>query len=296
MRAVSFSAFGGPEVLEVIHVPIPEPDPGQIRIAVRAAGVNGYDWKLRRGFMGGDLPKRVGLEAAGVVDALGEGVSDVAVGDRVFGFAIGGGAAEYTRSAHYAGIPGGLGFADGAALPVAVETACRALDAVGVAAGTTVLINGASGGVGQAAVQIAIDRGAHVIGTASAANHELLSGLGAHPVTYGPGLVERVRGLAVSPVDVAVDVAGGGALPDLIELTGGAEHVVTIADFEGAGKLGVAFSANTSAYYALGETVRLIEQGRFHLPVQQTFPLEQIGAAQTLSEQGHARGKLVLTL
>jgi NADPH:quinone reductase-like Zn-dependent oxidoreductase len=296
MRAVSFSQFGGPEVLEVIDVPIPEPGPGQVRIAVRAVGVNGYDWKLRRGFMGGDLPKRVGLEVAGVVDALGDGVTDVALGDRVFAFAIGGGAADHTLSAHYALIPGGLDFVDAAALPVAVETAHRALDVVGVGAGTTVLINGASGGVGQAAVQIAVNRGAQVIGTASEANHALLRELGAEPVTYGPGLGERVRALGMSPVDAAIDVAGGGALPDLIELTGGTEHVVTIADVEGAEALGVSFSANTSAYYALDEVLRLIEQGRFSLPVQQTFALEEIGAAQSLSEQGHARGKLVLTL
>jgi NADPH:quinone reductase-like Zn-dependent oxidoreductase len=296
MRAVSFSQFGGPEVLEVIDVPIPEPGPGQVRIAVRAVGVNGYDWKLRRGFMGGDLPKRVGLEVAGVVDALGDGVTDVALGDRVFAFAIGGGAADHTLSAHYALIPGGLDFVDAAALPVAVETAHRALDVVGVGAGTTVLINGASGGVGQAAVQIAVNRGAQVIGTASEANHALLRELGAEPVTYGPGLVERVGALGMSPVDAAIDVAGGGALPDLIELTGGTEHVVTIADVEGAEALGVSFSANTSAYYALDEVLRLIEQGRFSLPVQQTFALEEIGAAQSLSEQGHARGKLVLTL
>jgi NADPH:quinone reductase-like Zn-dependent oxidoreductase len=296
MRAVSFSQFGGPEVLEVIDVPIPEPGPGQVRIAVRAVGVNGYDWKLRRGFMGGDLPKRVGLEVAGVVDALGDGVTDVALGDRVFAFAIGGGAADHTLSAHYALIPGGLDFVDAAALPVAVETAHRALDVVGVGAGTTVLINGASGGVGQAAVQVAVNRGAQVIGTASEANHALLRELGAEPVTYGPGLVERVGALGMSPVDAAIDVAGGGALPDLIELTGGTEHVVTIADVEGAEALGVSFSANTSAYYALDEVLRLIEQGRFSLPVQQTFALEEIGAAQSLSEQGHARGKLVLTL
>jgi NADPH:quinone reductase-like Zn-dependent oxidoreductase len=296
MRAVSFSQFGGPEVLEVIDVPIPEPGPGQVRIAVRAVGVNGYDWKLRRGFMGGDLPKRVGLEVAGVVDALGDGVTDVALGDRVFAFAIGGGAADHTLSAHYALIPGGLDFVDAAALPVAVETAHRALDVVGVGAGTTVLINGASGGVGQAAVQVAVNRGAQVIGTASEANHALLRELGAEPVTYGPGLGERVRALGMSPVDAAIDVAGGGALPDLIELTGGTEHVVTIADVEGAEALGVSFSANTSAYYALDEVLRLIEQGRFSLPVQQTFALEEIGAAQSLSEQGHARGKLVLTL
>ena len=296
MRAVAFSRFGGPEVLEIVDADVPVPGPGQIRIAVRAVGVNGYDWKLRRGLMGGTPPKRVGLEAAGVVDACGDGVTDVTVGDRVCGFAIGGAAAQYTRSAHYAKLPDGLDFAHGAALPVAVETAYRALDAVGVGADTTVLINGASGGVGQTAVQVAINRGAEVIGTASKANHELLAGLGAHPVTYGPGLVERVRALGVSPVDAAIDVAGGGALGDLVEVTGGTERVVTIADFEGAESAGVTFSGATSAYYALADVVGLIESGRFHLPVEAIFPLEEIGAAQSRSEAGHAAGKLVVLL
>jgi NADPH:quinone reductase-like Zn-dependent oxidoreductase len=296
MRAVAFAAFGGPEVLEIIDAPVPEPGPDQIRIAVGAAGVNGYDWKLRRGLMGSSLPKRVGLEVAGTVDAVGASVSDVVVGDRVFGFAIGGGAADFTLSAHYAVLPAGLDFSHGAALPVAVETASRALDAVGVGPHTTVLINGASGGVGQAAVQLAIHRGARVIGTASAANHPLLRELGAVPVTYGAGLIARVRALGSSPVDVAVDVAGGGVLADLIKLTGQADQVVTIADFAGAQATGVPFSGTTSAYGALAQVAGLIEAGSFSLAVQQTFALEQIGAAQALSEQGHASGKLVVVL
>jgi NADPH:quinone reductase-like Zn-dependent oxidoreductase len=185
MRAVTFSAFGGPEVLEIVDVPVPEPGPGRIRIAVAAAGVNPYDWKLRRGLMGGEPPKPVGLEVAGRVDALGEGVSDVAVGEPVYGFAIGGGAADYTLSAHYAPIPAGLDRVTAAGLPVALETAFRVLDLVGVgpggAAGQTVLIHGASGAVGQSAVQIARARGARVIGTGSVANHERLQALGAEP-------------------------------------------------------------------------------------------------------------------
>jgi NADPH:quinone reductase-like Zn-dependent oxidoreductase len=295
MRAAAFASFGGPEVLEIIDAVVPEPGTDLVRIAVQAAGVNGYDWKLRRGLMGGNPPKRVGLEVAGTVDALGLGVSDVAVGDRVFGFAIGGGAAEFTLSAHYFPLPAVLDFAHGAALPVAVETATRVLDAVGAGPGVTVLVNGASGGVGQAVVQLALHRGARVIGTASQANHARLRELGAEPVTYGSGLVQRVRALD-SPVDVAVDVAGGGALADLIELTGQADRVVTIADYVGAQATGVPFSGTTSAYGALAEVAGLIEAGSFSLAVQQTFALEEIGAAQALSEQGHARGKLVLVL
>ncbi len=298
MRAVQFSEFGGPEVLEVVEVPDPLPGPGQVRIAVRAAGVNPIDWKVRSGMMGGDLPQLTGREVAGVVDRLGEGVSDVAVGDAVFGFAAGGGgAAELAVSEDYAPIPPSLDFAGAAALPVAVETAVRTLDALGVGDGTTVVVNGAAGAVGSAAVQIAVDRGATVIGTASPGNHDYLRSLGAEPTTYGDGLVERVRDLARNGVDAALDAAGGGALPALVELAGGPEHVVTIADYQGAEQTGATFSGGMGtgrAVHALREIAEPIEDGRFSLPVAQTFGLEQIAEAHRVSEERHVRGKLVL--
>ena len=173
--------------------------------------------------MPGELPQTTGREVAGVVDEIGEGVTDAESGDRVFGFAAGGGgAAELALLENYAPIPPSLDFAGAAALPVAVETATRALDLLGVGDGTTVLINGAAGGVGSAAVQIARNRGARVIGTASAANHEYLRSLGAEPTTYGDGLVARVRALAPDGVDAALDAHGGGALPALVELAGDA--------------------------------------------------------------------------
>ncbi len=297
MRAVTFNEFGGPEVLMVTEVPDPEAGPGQIRVAVRAAGVNSYDWKVRRGLMGGQLPKRTGLEIAGVVDQIGEGVESVIIGDRVFGFAVGGGAAEYALSADYALIPPSLDFVAAAGLPVAVETAVRILDAVGVAAGTKLVINGATGGVGSAATQLASFRNAEIVGTASAANHEYLQTIGARPVVYGPGLVERVRAIFPDGVDAALDIAGGGALPDLIELTGSPERVVTIADYAGAEQYGVRFSGGMGderATHALREIGALIEAGRFSLPVAQTFPLDQIAEAHAQSETGHTRGKLIV--
>ncbi|MGB9184029.1 MAG: zinc-binding dehydrogenase, partial [Solirubrobacteraceae bacterium] len=206
MRAAQFSQFGGPEVLEIAELPDPHAAAGQIRVAVRAAGINPVDWKVRSGMMGGELPQTTGREAAGVVDEIGDQVSDVAVGDEVFGFvAGGGGAAEFALLEDYARIPPSLDFAAAAALPVAVETATRTLDALGVTEGQSVVINGAAGGVGQAAVQIARDRGARVIGTASEANHEFLRSLGAQATTYGDGLAERVRELAPQGVDAALD-------------------------------------------------------------------------------------------
>ena len=297
MKAVRFSRFGGPDVLEIVDLPDPHPGPGQIRIAVRAAGVNPSDWKKREGMMDAELPQAMGHEAAGVVDELGEGVADMAVGDRAFGLSAEGAAqAELAVLSYYAPIPRSLDFAGAAALPAAIETATRALDQLGVGNGSTLLINGASGSVGSAAVQLAGARGARVIGTASPTNHDYLRSLGAEPVAYREGLTERVRALAPDGVDVALDVAGSGVLPELIELTGGPQHVVTIADPGGAQEHGVTFSTGDAGrvVHALADIGELIESGRFSLPVAQTFPLEQVAEAHRVSQGGRVRGKLVL--
>jgi NADPH:quinone reductase-like Zn-dependent oxidoreductase len=297
VKAVRFSRFGGPEVLEIVDLPDPHPGPGQVRIVVRAAGVSVSDAKKRQGLMDPELPQTMGYEAAGVVDELGDGVADVAVGDRVFGLCAEAAAqAELAVLSYYAPIPPSLGFPGAAALPAAIETATRGLDQLGVRDGSTLLVNGASGSVGSAAVQLAVVRGARVIGTASPANHDYLRSLGAEPVAYGAGLAGRVRALAPGGVDAALDVAGSGVLPELIELAGGPEHVVTLADFAGAEQHGVRFSSGDTgrAVHALTEIGELIESGRFALPVAQTFPLAGVAAAHRAIEDGHVRGKLVL--
>ncbi|PRY36892.1 NADP-dependent oxidoreductase [Umezawaea tangerina] len=300
MKAARFQRFGGPEVLEVVDLPVPRPGPGQVRIAVRAAGVNASDLKLRGGELsfGAGLPQTTGRDVAGVVDELGEGVTDVAVGDRVFGISDdGAGAAQFALLTFRAVIPESLGFVDAAGLPCALETATRALDQLHVTDGTTVLLNGASGGIGSAAVQLAVARGARVIGVAGALNQGYLSGLGAEPVTYGDGMVDRVRALAPDGVDAAVDVAGNGVLPQLVDLAGDAKNVLTLADFAGSKEHGVRFSngfADGHAFHALAEVGRLVETGRFWLPVERTFPLARIADAHRLLENGHVRGRLVL--
>ncbi|MGX7680767.1 NADP-dependent oxidoreductase [Jatrophihabitans sp. DSM 45814] len=302
MKAARFSQFGGPEVLEIVELPDPHAGPAQIRVTVHAAGINPSDWKLRKGLMGGELPQTTGREVAGVVDEVGAGVTDAAVGDRVFGFSpgeVGAGAAELVVLSDYAPIPPSLGFVEAAALPVVIETATRSLDVLGFGARSSLLVNGATGGVGSAAVQLAVARGARVIGTASPANHDYLRSLGAEPVAYGEGLVARVRALAPAGVDAALDIAGSGVLPELIELAGGPEHVVTIADFAGAQEHGVTFSRGDDAgraVHAIAEIGELIESGRFSLPVAQTFPLAEIAEAHRVSEDGHTRGKLVLLI
>lgn len=297
MKAVGFSRFGGPEVLEIVDCPEPHPGPGEVRIAVRAAGVNASDWKKRQGLLDQELPQTLGYEAAGIVDELGEGVTDVAAGDRVFGLSAAGAAqAERTVLSCYAPLPPTLGFAEAAALPSTIETAARALDQLNLESGDTLLVNGASGSVGSAAVQLAVARGARVIGTGSPATHDVLRSLGAEPVAYGAGMTERVLQLAPGGVDLALDVAGSGILPELVTLAGGAEHVITIADFTGARQHGVRFSTGEAgrALYVLARIGELIESGRFSLPVGRTFPLADVAEAHRVGEEGHVRGKLVL--
>ena len=297
MKAARFSRFGGPDVLEIVDLPDPHPGPGQVRIAVRAAGVNASDWKKRQGLMDTELPQTLGYEAAGIVDETGPGVTGVSIGDRVYGFSGAGAAqAELAVLSDYAPIPLSLDFAGAASLPSALETAMRGLEQLGVTGGCTVVINGASGSVGAAAVQLAVARGARVVGTASPANHDYLRSLGAEPVAYGEGMADRVRALAGDGVDLALDVAGSGVLPDLIDLAGGPEHVVTIADFAGARDHGVKFSRGDDgrAIHVLGEIGGLIESGSFTLPLVQTFPLAEIAEAHRAGEHGKFRGKIVL--
>src|SRR3954454_9688419 len=190
MRAVMFTEYGDPDVLHVADVPEPHPEAGQVRIAVRAAGVNPVDWKARSGVMREVMPVSFpaidGREAAGVVDEVGGDVAGVAVGDEVFGFAVGGAAAEYAVLDAFARKPAGLSWEAAAGLPVAAETSVRVFTVLGgVGEGQTLVVNGAAGGVGVAAVQLARARGARVIGTAGEANHDFLRSLGAEPTTYG---------------------------------------------------------------------------------------------------------------
>jgi len=297
MKKVSFAEFGGPDVLRLIDAQEPHAGPGRIRIAVRAAGVNPVDWRVREGQVLGAhptvLPSGVGLDAAGIVDEVGEGVEDVEIGDRVFGE----GAdtyAEFAVLSAWARMPEGLTFEEAAGYPSVVETALRVIDQVGVRAGETLLVSGASGGVGSAVLQIARDRGIAVIGTGGAANQDYLRGLGALATTYGEGWVERVRGLG--RVDAALDLAGSGVIPELVALTGDPGKVITIADL-GAPEFGVRFSGVAgSVPDALAEAVDLIERGRLHIPVEKSYALAEAAQAHADSRAGHTRGRRVVVV
>jgi NADPH:quinone reductase-like Zn-dependent oxidoreductase len=300
MQAVTYHEYGDPSVLRVEDVPDPNAGPGQVRIRVEAASVNPIDCKFRAGHLQQMIPLQLpaipGRDAAGVVDQVGDGVTGTAVGDRVFGLSEAGTTAEYAVLTAWAPVPETWTLPQGTAAGVAGETAIRVLDLLGVGAGSTLLIEGAAGGVGSAAVQIAIARGATVIGTASESNHQYLRSLGTAPTTYGPGLAERVSALAPAGVDAVFDAVGSGSLPDLVKIAPSAGDVVTIADYT-AHEHGVRLSATgEEPASALAKAAALGAAGNYVPHIAATYRLDQIAEAHTRSQTGHVRGKLVITI
>ncbi|MEU6619594.1 NADP-dependent oxidoreductase [Streptomyces litmocidini] len=306
MEAIVYEEFGGPEVLRhEAGVAKPEPGPGEVRVKVAAVGVNPVDWKRRRGwveaFYPTTFPAVPGLEFAGTVDALGEGVTDLAVGDEVLGWTKTGAYAEYAIAGTVAPKPAGLSWEAAASLPVAGETAQRVLDLLRVREGETLFLHGAAGVVGSVAVQLAVAAGITVIGSASESNHAYLRELGAIPVAYGDGLADRVRAAAPEGVDAVFDAAGHGVLPVAVELLGGGdaakERIVTIAATD-AEEHGIVFSGVTGdpddVRRGLVSQARLAAEGALTVRLAETLPLKEAARAQEASESGHVRGKIVL--
>jgi NADPH:quinone reductase-like Zn-dependent oxidoreductase len=298
MKAIQFNEYGGSGVLHLVEVQPPHPGSGEVRIKVRAAGVNPSDWKRREGlyraFEDVQFPAGLGVEGSGIVTAVGSGVANVVVGDAVFGF---GNAtmAEEAILTHWAKKPDAVSFEVAAGLPVISDTATRALDQVGIEKGQTLLVSGAAGGVGTAIVQLARLRGITVIGTASAGKQDYLASLGAIPTTYGEGLAGRVRALAPAGVDAAIDVAGSGIIPELIAIVGDAAHVLSVADFS-AETYGAKFSHGppVDPVRLFTKMAQLCRSGAFTLRIDRTFPLDRARQAQEFSQSGSVTGKLIV--
>ncbi|HEX5331986.1 MAG TPA: NADP-dependent oxidoreductase [Cellulomonas sp.] len=309
-RAVVATAYGGPEVLSVVDVAVPEPGPGEVLLDVRAAGVNPIDWKLYSGAFGTDparLPIRLGLEVAGVVMAVGPGVEDIPVGDHVIATGVHGGYAEMVLvpAARLEPKPARISWAEAAGLLLTGSAAWHTLEATGAGAGDVVLVHGASGSVGRFVVQLARLRGAQVVATASEATHADLRALGAVPVTYGPGLADRVREAtgALGPVTVAIDTVGTEEALDVsVELVADRSRIATIAGFGHAGGLGIQLLGNgpgadpgtSIRAAAIPHLVELAADRELLVAVAHTYPLEEVAQAHRDSIAGHARGKLVL--
>jgi len=298
MRAVQFTAYGGPEVLTVADAPVPHAGPGQIRVAVRAASVNPVDWKVLAGVMSGGQPLTgpgyLGRDAAGVVDEIGEGVAGVFAGQDVFGCGQHT-QAEFAVLDSWAAKPPSIDWAVAAAAGVAGETSERGLRLLGIQAGDTIFIDGGAGGVGAVAVQMAIARGAKVIASASQANQDYLREIRAIPVLYGEGVAARVRAAAGGGVDAVFDVAGKTPVQELTSLVPEPSQVLSIANFA-AGQAGARVtggSADSRPTEALAEVAELLAQNKLVIKVQ-TFPFGRAAEAYRISLGGHVRGKLVL--
>jgi NADPH:quinone reductase-like Zn-dependent oxidoreductase len=314
ISAVVATAFGGPEVLSVVDLELGDPKPGEVLVEVHAAGTNPIDFKVYSGsgHYGSDpssLPMRLGFEAAGVVLATGgelEGPSGpIRPGDEVIAYRVSGAYASaiIAPASSIIAKPEAMTFDEASGLMLTGVTAVHALRASNVTAGDTVLMNGGAGGVGLMAIQLAVTDGARVIATAGEAQHDLLRGLGAEPVTYGKGLLERVTALAPEGVDAALDFIGTDEAIDVsIALVDDRSRIVTIVSTPRVGELGIkAIGGGPGAdpgteirAAARLELVRRVEQGSLRVIVDATYPLSEVQAAHRELMSGHAHGKIVL--
>ncbi|MCP2267391.1 NADP-dependent oxidoreductase [Promicromonospora thailandica] len=299
MRAYRLTSYE-PDGFALTDVPEPATGPGQVKVRVEQIGVNPLEWKIRKGYVPQmvTLPLVLGTDVAGTVVETGPGVDDLTVGDRVAGFVDSGAyaALAVTRRERVTRVPDGLDLVSAAALVTAAETARRAIDLLDLAPGSTVVVNGAAGSVGSAAVQLLAAAGHHVVGTASAANHDVVRSWGATPVTYGETMVEELRAAAPGGVDAAVDTAGRDFVARVADLVP-ARRVVTITDFAAA-QAGAIVTAGDPARLtaeAIGPVLALAAQGSFAVRIDSVHPFEDVDRALARSEQGHPAGKVVLS-
>jgi enoyl reductase len=302
MKALAFSRYGDPDVLELIDVPEPGVGPGQVRVRVKTAGVQSFEAKLRRGDLHGyvpvTFPQRLGNEFAGMVDVVGAGVTGISVGDAVLGFTTLQAAAEAVSvdASHLTRKPDAMGWEAAGAMSAAGQTAYLSLKALGVDKDDLVLIHAAAGGVGTAATQIAVAWGATVIGTASERNHDYLRSLGAIPVEYGDGLVERVRAIAPNGVDAALDAVGGVANDVSVEVAKHRERVGTVVDYAAVRRLGVRLLGGERSSAILSELTDMYVQGHLDVHISLSVSMEKAAEAHRQIDSGHSRGRVVLVI
>ncbi|MDO7883601.1 quinone oxidoreductase family protein [Salinibacterium soli] len=305
-HAIVASGPGGPEVLELREVPLAAPGSGEVTISVRAAGINPVDLKKLAGAEAGARP---GIELSGVVTAVGDGavgpLGEIAVGDEVVAYPVVGGYAQDVTVPATSVLrkPRALDWARAANLLLVGVTATHLLEATGVHDGDTVLVHGASGGVGLTALQLALQRGATVVGTASAANQQLVADHGGIPVIYGEGLADRVRSAAPEGIDVALDTVGTDEAVDVsLELVADRDRIATIAAFARGGEAGIrllgggpgADPGREIRSAARGPLVELADRGALDVVVGRTFPLAEARAALELVASGHPGGQVAL--
>jgi NADPH2:quinone reductase len=302
-RAVRYDEFGDRDVLHVVDIPMPVPGPGEVLVAVRAAGINPGEAAIRTGSLASVFPSTFpsgqGSDLAGVVVALGEGVTDFAVGDEVLGY-------SETRSSQATHValpagqlikkPAGLSWEAAGSLYVAGLTALAAVDTVDPQAGETVAVSAAAGGVGSIVVQMLALRNVRILGIASPANADWLRAHGAIPISYGDGLAERLREAAPNGIDAFIDLFGPEYVQLAVDLGIPRDRIETIAAFQLAGELGV---KNVGGYaYTnranLTEVANLVASGKVEIPIAATYPLDRVRDAYAELEQRHTRGKIVL--
>ncbi|WP_275002918.1 NADP-dependent oxidoreductase [Promicromonospora iranensis] len=305
MRAITYSKFGSADVLELTDQPDPHIGPDTLLVRVKAASVNPVDWKIRQGYLEGlidtTFPAIPGWDVAGVVEQVGLDTPEFQVGDEVYGYVRkdtvqGGTFAELVAAPvrTLARKPASLSFEEAAAVPLAGLTAYQAIQRAGVTEGQTVLVHAAAGGVGAFAVQIAKALGARVIGTASEGNHEFLRALGAEPVTYGDGLVDRVRSVAPDGVDVALDFAGGEAVAISAEVLAAGGTIASITDASARTEHGGHYLWVRPSTADLDALTALFDAGKLSVEVAQVFDLADAADAHRANETGHTRGKVVV--
>lgn len=302
MRAAGFNRFGGPEVLEVMLFEKPEPGVGEVRVRVITAGVQPADCAVRRGWTppGAELrlPAIPGNEFAGIVDRIGAGVTHFRAGDEVIGFRLLNAYAEYVTVSELqlVGKPKGMPWEEAGGFSASGQTAHTALEELRIAPGETLLINGAAGAVGTAAVQIAQAQGVKVIGTASPGNHAYLTSLGAIPVPYGEGMADHIRALFPEGVDAMLDAAGGDGLVIGTGLVHNRNRVGTIVAFDEAEVLGIIGIRSKRSAERLAALVKLYEAHKLRIHVRSVYPLDRAADAHREVELGHGRGKVVIRI